>query len=217
MLRSVVKQVIVKLRQRNALAPPPVQRRTGSWHHDDLAWLASLVAELPGDFAEVGVFRGAAFRKLAELARLQARMAHAFDSFRGMAQPQVEGDAHYPRGMFDIDGPEQFVRLMDRSAVARDSYRMWEGFVPECFQGVPDSLQFALAILDLDHYQPTVDGLSWLAPRITKGGILALDDYLEGYTTLASRAIKEFLASKPAFDIVAHFNQHLILRKRRSY
>lgn len=215
MLGNLIKQIISGLKRTDALAPPSVERRTGSWNHDDLTWLAGLVMEVPGDFAEVGVFRGAAFRKLAALAYSQDRMAHAFDSFRGMAPPQVKGDEPYAAGMFDIGGPDQFVRLMEKSSVRRDSYRLWAGFIPECFKDVPDSLRFALAILDVDHYQPTVDGLKWLAPRISPGGILALDDYLEGYTTLASGAIKEFLATKPDFDTVAQFNQQLILRKRR--
>jgi len=31
---------------------------------------------------------------------------------------------------------------------------------------------------------------------------------------LATRAIKEFLARKPPFDIIGQFNQQLILRRR---
>jgi len=213
-LGNLFKQIVHGLKPRNAGAAPVHERRAGSWHHEDLTWLAGLVAEVPGDFAEVGVFRGAAFRRVAALAYSQDRMAHAFDSFRGMAPPRVAGDEHYAAGKFDIGGPDAFVKLMDEAGVRRDSYRLWVGFIPECFRDAPDALRFAFAILDVDHYQPTVDGLKWLAPRISPGGILALDDYLEGYTTLASGAIKEFLATKPDFDTVAQFNQQLILRKR---
>jgi hypothetical protein len=213
MLGNLIGQILHARRRRTQ--PPQVERRTGTWHHADLTWLATLVQDVPGDFAEVGVFRGAAFRKVAELAAAQNRTAHAFDSFRGMAPPRVPGDEHYAAGLFDIGGPDTFVALMDKSGVRRDTYRMWEGFIPECFSGVPDTMRFALAILDVDHFQPTVDGLRWLAPRISPQGVLALDDYLEGYTTLASGAIKEFLAAKPDFDTVAYFNQQLILRKRR--
>jgi macrocin-O-methyltransferase TylF-like protien len=195
-------------------APPQVERRPGSWHHADLEWMAGRVAELAGDFAEIGVFRGAAFRKLAQLAHRQNKLAHAFDSFSGMAEPSVHDGAQYPPGKFDIGGPEQFVKLMNEAGVPRDYYRLWPGYIPACFENVPAAQRFSLAILDVDHYQPTVDGLEWLQGRIVAGGILALDDYLESHTILATKAIKEFLARQPAFEILASFNQQLILKKR---
>jgi hypothetical protein len=196
--------------------PPPagIERRPGSWHHADLAWLAGLAAGAAGDFAEIGVFRGAAFRKVAQLAHDQGRMAHAFDSFAGMADPGAQDGNQYARGMFDVGGPEAFAKMMDGQAVQRAWYRTWPGYIPACFAGVPQSLRFSLAILDVDHYEPTASALAWLAPRLSAGGILALDDYLEAYSMLATRAIKEFLAGKPPFDIIAQFNQHLILKRR---
>ena len=214
MLGNLIRQLVSGLKPGDPSVPPSVQRRSGSWHHADLTWLARSVLDVPGDFAEIGVFRGAAFRKVAALAYSQSRMAHAFDSFRGMAPPQSAGDATYPAGKFDVGGPQAFMKIMDEAGVSRDMYRVWPGYIPECFRDVPDSVRFAFAILDVDHYQPTVDGLAWLAPRMNPGAILALDDYIESFATLASQAIKEFLAANPGFDTVAQFNQQLILRKR---
>jgi O-methyltransferase len=204
---------------RNALkhwrgTPPEVQRRPGSWHHADLDWMAAKVRRVPGDFAEIGVFQGAAFRRVATLAAAQNRLAHAFDSFRGMDEPSVHDGQQYPKGKFDIGGPERFVALMEAAEVPRDAYRLWPGYVPACFAGCPGDLRFALAILDLDHYEPTVEGLRWLAPRIVPGGLLALDDWLPATDLLATRAIKEFLAQRPPFAVVAEMNQQIILRRR---
>ena len=195
-------------------APPIIERHHGTWHHCDLGWMAGLVRNVPGDFAEIGVFRGTTFQKLALHAHDQGKLSHAFDSFSGMAEPSVYDGTQYPRGKFDIGGPEQFIALMNEAGVPRTHYQIWPGYTPLCFENVPASLRFSLAILDVDHYQPTADSIAWLAPRITAGGILALDDFVEPQTTLATRAIKEFLAKKPHFDIIATFNQQLILRKR---
>ncbi len=214
MLAKLLKEIARRLHGPGTGGPPAVERRPGSWHHADIEWLAGLAADVLGDFAEIGVFRGAAFRKVAALAYSQDRLAHAFDSFQGMAPPQAEDGDQYPAGKFDIGGSGTFVELMQEAGVPRDAYRLWAGFVPECFKEVPDTLRFAFAILDLDHYQPTADGLKWLAPRMSPGGILALDDYIESYDKLASKAIKEFLGAKPDFDVIAQFNQQLILRKR---
>jgi len=199
----------------NPLDLPAVERRHGTWHHADIEWLVPKVANITGDFAEIGVFRGAAFRKVAELASTQNKHAHAFDSFAGMDEPTAADGSAYPKGKFDIGGPAEFERLMHKAGVARESYTMWAGFVPACFNTVPPGLRFSFVILDVDHYQPTVDALQWLVPRINTGGILALDDYVAGGQSLASKAIGEFLAGDKLFRRIASFNQQLILRKIR--
>ena len=86
----------------NPLDLPAVERRHGSWNHADLEWLAPKVANVAGDFAEIGVFRGAAFRKVAELAAVQNKHAHAFDSFAGMDEPTAADGNAYPKGKFEI-------------------------------------------------------------------------------------------------------------------
>ena len=193
---------------------PEVPRRHGSWHHADLDWLTAKVAAVPGDFAEIGVFRGAAFRRVATRAAAQHKLAHAFDSFAGMAEPGPADGTAYPKGMFDIGGSDAFVALMDKAGVPREHYRLWAGYVPDCLNTAPPELRFSFVILDLDHYQPTVEALHWLTPRINAGGLLALDDFVPAGDGLATRAIREFLATDRAFAKLAFFNQQLILRKR---
>lgn len=192
---------------------PSVERRHGTWNHADIEWLAPKVANVAGDFAEIGVFRGAAFRKVAELATAQHKHAHAFDSFAGMDEPTAADGNAYPKGKFDIGGPAEFERLMSKAGVAREWYSMWQGYVPDCFGKAPPDLRFSFVILDLDHYQPTVEALAWLQPRINAGGILALDDYVPGGTGLATKAIREFRARDKSFRRIAEFNQQLILQK----
>lgn len=195
-------------------SPSHCERHHGSWHHADLEWMARTVKDVPGDFAEIGVYRGATFRKLATLAHDQDKIAHAFDSFHGMGDPGPEDGEHYPKGKFDVGGPRAFMSLMDEAGVARDYYRLWPGYIPFCFESFPAQLRFSLVLIDVDHYQPTADSLLWAAPRINRGGILALDDYIPAIDLLATKAIKEFLAIESGFDTVAEFNQHLILRKK---
>ncbi len=130
-----------------------------------------------------------------------------------MDTPTEADGTHYPKGKFDIGGPAQFVRLLTEAGIPGASYRVWAGYVPACFAEVPDAQRFSLAILDLDHYRPTADSLAWLAPRITAGGLLALDDFVPAHDMLATRAINEFLAVNKHFEKIASFNQQLILRR----
>ena len=215
LLKREAARFVDNVRNGNPFDLPRVQRRTGVWNHADLEWLAAKVADVPGDFAEIGVFRGDAFRRVATLAGQQRKRAHAFDSFAGMNEPTPADGGSYPKGMFDVGGPDAFAELMAGSGVARTLYELWPGYVPDSFAKVPADLIFSWAIVDLDQYQPTADALLWLPARINRGGLLALDDYVPVVNRgkLATRAIEEFLATDHAFERVALFNQHLIMRK----
>ncbi|HEV7820408.1 MAG TPA: hypothetical protein VGO84_04455 [Burkholderiales bacterium] len=133
-----------------------------------------------------------------------------------MNDPTPADGQSYPKGMFDIGGPEEFVRLTTKAGVARELYDLWPGHVPMSFADVPGDLRFSWVILDLDHYEPTADALRWLPARINNGGILALDDYVPNVNKgiLATRAIDEFLATDHGFERIALFNQQMILRRK---
>ena len=198
-----------------ARVPSVSGRRPGSWHPADLEWMARSVRNVPGDFAEIGVFRGAAFKNLAIFAHEQGKLAHAFDSFRGMDNPSPQDGQQYPKGKFDIGGPDAFRNLMDEANIPRDYYRLWPGFIPTCFEPFPARSSFSLVVIDVDHYQPTADSLQWVVSRVNRDGILALDDYLPATDLLATKAIKEFLGRDAVFERVAEFNQQLILRRKK--
>jgi O-methyltransferase len=187
-------------------------RVRGIWRHADLEWLARQVGNVPGDFAEIGVFRGKAFRKNAMLAHQQGKMAHAFDSFVGLDEPgQLDGSG-FPKGMFGVGGVQSFTARMDSYRVPRAFYQLHPGYIPDCFNGA-EQLRFSYVLLDVDHYEPTKEAIDWIWPRLSTSGVLALDDFLPSHEKLATLAIKEFLRAHNDFDIIGFFNQQLILRK----
>ena len=191
----------------------PGHRISGKWAHHDIERLAESVRGLQGDFAEIGVYRGEAFEKVVRMAEAQGKTAHAFDSFCGMNVPSEHDGNNYSKGKFDIGGPDAFVKIMNEKGISEGKYKVWAGYIPDCFVEIPESLKFSFVILDVDHYEPTVEALRWVWPRISPFGILALDDFIPTHTALATLAIKEFLRYQSDFDIVNFFNNQLILRK----
>jgi hypothetical protein len=80
------------------------QESCGVWSDNTLARFAAKVVNVRGDFAEIGVAYGRTFKKLVPIAASQGKLAHAFDSFAGMAEPgQFDTQAH-PKGQFDVGG-----------------------------------------------------------------------------------------------------------------
>ncbi len=205
------KQFARFLRESNR--PDYVVRKSGAWSHADIQRLAGWVAGTPGDFAEIGVYKGDAFRKVVAEASAQGKTAHAFDSFEGMDTPGPEDGDEYPKGKLDVGGAGRFLQIMKEHGLDEEAFRIWAGFIPACFEEVGDAIRFSFVILDVDHYQPTVDALAWVWPRLNRGGILALDDFIPTHDRLATKAIKEFLRKHGDYDIRDYFNHQLILAK----
>ena len=61
-----------------------------------------------------------------------------------------------------------------------------------CFEGC-DDLAFAFSYLDVDHHEPTKAALQWLVDHTVPGGVILCDDFFQGATTLASKALNEFI------------------------
>jgi hypothetical protein len=192
--------------------------RLGYWSDRKLQQYAALAADVPGEFAEVGVAFGRAFRRLVPLAHAQGKRAHAFDSFEGMAAPGEHDrqQGGHPKGQFNVGGVARFQKLMDEAGLPRDQYRLWSGFIPGCFETFQGTPRFSLAIIDVDHFAPTRDSLDWIWPLAPAGAVFLCDDYARNWNMESSRAIDEFLHGRNDFEILEESNNQISLRKTRS-
>ncbi len=190
---------------------------TGILSDSELALAVNEVKSVPGDFAEIGVFRGASLRRFAGHAAIQHRIVHGFDSFTGMNDPGEYDGTSYPKGKFDVGGLEGFLKNYFQD-VPKASYRLWQGFVPDSFTQFPEDIRFSLIYVDLDHYYPTVLAIQWAWQRLNNGGILILNDFTSDTSQLASKAIDEFLTSlenSPGHaDIRLNDNDLVMVRKK---
>jgi O-methyltransferase len=171
--------------------------------------------EIPGAFAECGVWRGGSV--LAMLLTLKEmgvddRDVYLYDTFEGMTEPTEHDTSPFHRAAVEewqeakservrlygeLFDPAVFNQDLVRETLLRSGYpesrlHLVKGPVEETMPGVlPDGL--ALLRLDTDWYESTLHELRHLYPLLSRGGILIVDDY--GHWEGCRRAVDEYFAA----------------------
>jgi O-methyltransferase len=145
--------------------------------------------QIPGAFAEVGVWRGETSAFLHRLA--PDRRLYLFDTFSGFPSEDL------PAGVTDTrfrDTSESEVR---RRVGPSAAVVLRKGYVPDTLAGLEDEL-FAFVLLDLDLAAPTKASLEFFYPRLSPGGYLITHDYNSPESDWACRrTFDEFLDGRP--------------------
>jgi O-methyltransferase len=135
----------------------------------------------PGNFCEVGVYKGGSAQVLYEIARQQGRRLYLFDTFTGIpiSQPEL-GDFHQVGDFADTD--------IDQVHAAMPYAIVLQGIFPDT---LIDMTPLAFAHVDCDQYASIKACCEVLPPMMVSGAIMVFDDYLnfEG----ARRAVHETL------------------------
>lgn len=185
----------------------------GNWHSLDrkytLNQLLKLIANLDGDFAECGVYKGFSAYLMCEFLQKTNRIVHLFDSFEGLSVPEP-CDGHYW-----VKGALNATQSMLRQTLARfNNYRVYQGWIPEHFQKV-SHLEFSFVHIDVDLYRPTYDSLAFFYVRVQPGGIILFDDY--GFKTCpgAKQAVDEFFTDRTEPIIMLPTGQAFVIKQFR--
>jgi O-methyltransferase len=155
-----------------------------------LALLGREVDELrvPGDLAELGVFRGDFAWLMSTY--LPGRRVHLFDTFEGFDEGDMRVDEGQVEHFFDFsstDTERVRARFADPSLV-----ELHVGYFPATTEGVGPDVGFALVSIDADLYAPVVRGLDWFYERLSPGGFILVHDYNNAAFGGAKRAVREF-------------------------
>ncbi|HVP00727.1 MAG TPA: TylF/MycF/NovP-related O-methyltransferase [Bryobacteraceae bacterium] len=145
--------------------------------------------KVPGDIAEVGVFRGGSARLMCAVKG--NRSLHLFDTFSGLPEAG-EYDSKFRKGGFaaSLEDVQKYL------ATFPDVY-FHKGLFPDTASGL-ENIRFSFVHLDVDLYQSTLASLEWFYPRLNRGAMLISHDYdAEG----VRRAFDEFFVEKPEFVI----------------
>jgi len=189
---------------------PPADKETRRIHdltaHDNtrrdmlvLLLRTVLVENIPGRFAELGVYKGHTAKLIHHYA--PERKLHLFDTFSGFTERSVlrenqsTGITVKAKEFADtsLAGVKSFIQQRN------DNVEFHAGFFPE---SIPPELlneQFAFAHLDADLYEPTLAGLEFFYPRMAAGGMLVIHDYNSWFG--ARKAVDDFLTDKTEFPV----------------
>jgi len=151
--------------------------------------LVEQAVKVPGDFAEIGVYRGSTFPSLAQSAADAGKICHAIDSFCGFAEPtahdfSAKGRCHYPKGHYDSGGTGPLLRALGGKWPKH--VHIWQGFVPEVLGRITPRPRLAFVHVDLDQYLPTYQAMAWAWGLLPKGGIVCSHDWNRGRVSAAA-------------------------------
>jgi len=169
---------------------------------------------VPGDFVECGVWRGGNAILAAMLFKEYGveKRVYLFDTFEGMTEPteadvaaasnkpaieifrELQRETHNDMCYASFDDVQSNFR---DSGLLTDAVRFIQGDVLQTLRdeaNLPHHI--ALLRLDTDWYESTRLELDVLYPRLSRGGILIIDDY--GYWTGARKAADEYFSTVAA-------------------
>lgn len=135
----------------------------------------------PGDFAEVGVFRGGSAEAFYKIALAQGRGLHLFDTFTGTPFHTPGLDRHKIDDEFAAPGTEAALRALLPLA------KLYVGTYPDTHPA--DLPPLAFIHCDCDQYQSYRAVIDKLWPLVVPGGIMLFDDY--PYLAGAKKAVEE--------------------------
>jgi hypothetical protein len=153
---------------------------------------------VPGDFVELGVYKGNSASILHQFSRQYGRRLFLFDTFQGFDRRDLTGiDANMRHSGFtdtSLDAVRRFVGSDDVVCVP--------GFFPKSANAIALPEAVAVLHIDCDLYAPMKAGLEVFYPRMTSGGVMLLHDYASGHWPGTRTAIDEFFADKAEHLIV---------------
>ena len=152
-----------------------------------------------GDFIETGVWRGGAvifMKALLKNAGINDRIVWVADSFEGLPAPDEanypadKGDIHYAQKELAIS-KEQVQKNFEKYGLLDENVRFLKGWFKDTLPTAPIK-SIALLRLDGDMYESTMDGLTNLYPKLSKGGFIIIDDW--GAVPACQAAVNDYRA-----------------------
>lgn len=140
-----------------------------------------------GAVAEAGVYKGEYAKEINRC--FPDRKLYLFDTFEGFVDSDILAEINSSDTCADYL-KETSQELVLQKMLYRENCIVRKGYFPETAMEIDE--QFAYVSLDMDLYKPTLEGLRYFYPRMTRGGIIAIHDFFsEAYPNI-ERAVYEY-------------------------
>lgn len=153
-----------------------------------------LVDKVVGDFAEVGVYKGATATVFAHYAKTMNRKLYLFDTFEGFDDKESYlSEGRIYKDTFkdtSIKVVESQIGLMHMPYV-----KIIKGNFPSSvkFNDEIKNTKFAIVHLDCDLYDPIINSLNFFENKMQKKGLIIIHDYNNPNFFGAKKAVDEFI------------------------
>ena len=182
--------------------------------------LFKMTIDVPGDIAELGVFRGLGLMTWANLLESycigdRTKTVYGFDNWRGFTELTPEDGKDEDEVQKTVGGfspHDYFQELVDAITIFdSDRFIPWKPRVKLEIGNIEESvvtfcdanpgIRFSLVHFDCDLYKPTKVALEHLWPRVTRGGVVLFDEYGIPEWPGETKAVDEFLSDKPQLQL----------------
>lgn len=134
--------------------------------------LACQAGKVPGDAAEIGVYKGGTALLLATALKKSSQQIHLFDTFCGMPAVEPGVDLHRSGDFSDTTAESVSNLLQDF-----DNIHLHPGLFPESLPQDLHDQRFSLVHIDVDIFSSTLACCRFFYPRLSPGGVMIIDDY----------------------------------------
>jgi O-methyltransferase len=182
------------------------------WRIHVLCWAASHAKHLEGDFVDCGVCTGICARAVIHYIDFNSldKKYYLLDTFCGM-DPKYSSDYEIERN--------KIIGYSEEKNVYEQVKRTFFGFNVEIIKGsIPDSLvniktqKVCYLSIDMNCVKPEIAALEFFWDKMTKGGIIILDDYAYPGCAEQKAAHDTFATSKGVKILTLATSQGLIIK-----
>lgn len=143
---------------------------------------------IEGAVSECGVYRGEFAKEINRL--FPDRTCYLFDTFEGFD----ERDYKYERNPSETRDVHHLSMTSVDIVMGKMPYKekvvVRKGYFPKTIENLED--KFVFVNLDMDLYQPTLEGLRYFYPRMSTGGVILVHDYFSEIFPNIENAIDDF-------------------------
>lgn len=162
-----------------------------------------MLSKIPGDIAEVGVYRRGSAKLICEIKG--NKNLYLFDTFEGL--PDTSNDDLVKKGWLAETSLEKVKKYLNDYP----SVHFFKGLFPDTAKPI-SNCKFSFVHLDTDTYQSTLDGLMFFWPRMVSDGRIISHDYNASDVSGIKKAFIEFFKDQQEKIIEIADTQVMIIK-----